>query len=275
MNGGGVGNAIGAGTIGERIWFYTNYQCNLSCRYCLTSSSPHSPKRELDSATILAIADDAVRLGFGAFGITGGEPFLRRNMPELVAALASRLPVVVLTNGTLFTERFVVERLLPLATLPVALQISLDAARATQNDRYRGKGSHARALSGLARLREHGLHVRIGATVIDEQGDDISTLRELALAYGVNVEDQIVRPVMARGAAAAAGLGEATGPADVPPELTITVDGAFWSPASPTITEGELDVGERLTRTTRPLDHAAAAMLRYAAALPGRTRKIA
>ncbi len=275
MNAEAVSDAIGAETIGERVWFYTNYQCNLACRYCLTSSSPHVPKRELDSATILALADDAVRLGFGAFGVTGGEPFVRRDMPELVAALARRLPVVVLTNGTLFTERFVVERLLQLATLPVALQISLDAARATQNDRYRGTGSHARALSGLARLRAHGLHVRIGATLLDEQGDDISALRELALAYGIQSEDQIVRPMMARGAAAAAGLGQATGPAEVPPELTITVDGAFWSPASPTITEGKLDVGERLTRTIRPLEHAAAAMLRYAAALPERTRKVA
>ncbi len=275
MNAEAVSDAIGAETIGERVWFYTNYQCNLACRYCLTSSSPHVPKRELDSATILALADDAVRLGFGAFGVTGGEPFVRRDMPELVAALARRLPVVVLTNGTLFTERFVVERLLQLATLPVALLISIDAARATQNDRYRGIGSHARALSGLARLRAHGLHVRIGATLMDAQGAHISALRELALAYGIQSEDQIVRPMMARGAAAAAGLGQATGPADVPPELTITVDGAFWSPASPTITEGKLDVGERLTRTIRPLDHAAAAMLRYAAALPERTRKVA
>jgi len=270
-----VRDAIAEGTIGERIWFYTNYQCNLACRYCLTSSLPHVPKRELDGATILALADDAVRLGFGAFGITGGEPFLRRDMPELVAALARRLPVVVLTNGTLFTERFVAQRLAQLANLPVALQISVDAAQAMQHDRFRGKGSHARALSGLARLRAHGLHVRIGASLIDDHPEDIAALRELALSYGIEGEDQVVRPIIARGAAIAAGLGESAGPADVPPELTITVDGAFWSPASPTITEGRLDVGERLTLTIRPLDSAVAAMLRYAAELPERTRKVA
>lgn len=53
--------------------------------------------------------------------------------------------------------------------------------------------------------------------------------------------------MIARGAAVAAGLGNPADAADVPPELTITIDGAFWSPASPTILDGELDVGERLT----------------------------
>lgn len=233
------------------------------------------PKRVLDAATILALADDAVRLGFGAFGVTGGEPFLRRDMPELVAALASRLPVVVLTNGTLFSERFVTERLLPLADLPVALQVSVDAADPARNDRFRGEGSHARALAGLARLHAHGLGIRTGTTLHDEDDDDLAELRALASAHGVKSEDQVVRPMIARGAAVAARLGEPAGPADVPPELTVTVDGAFWSPASPTIRDGRLDVGERLTRTIRPLDSAAAAMLRYAAAMTARTKKVA
>ncbi len=37
----GMREAIAAGTIGSRLWFYTNYHCNLACSYCLTGSSPH------------------------------------------------------------------------------------------------------------------------------------------------------------------------------------------------------------------------------------------
>ncbi len=269
-----IAKAIANGTIGERVWFYSNYHCNLACRYCLTSSSPAVPKRELDAATIRALADDAVRLGFRSFGVTGGEPFLRRDMPELVAALATRLPVVVLTNGTLFTERLVAERLLPLAQLPVALQISLDAADPARNDRFRGEGSHARALAGLERLHARGIGRRIGTTVADEDAADLAALRVLATANGVADENQVVRPMIARGAAIAARLGDAADAADVPPELTITADGAFWSPASPTIRDGRLDVGERLTRTIRPLDRAAHAMLRYSATLTERTNRV-
>ncbi|GAC1310368.1 MAG: hypothetical protein NVSMB19_24610 [Vulcanimicrobiaceae bacterium] len=266
--------AIDTRAIGERVWFYTNYHCNLACRYCLTSSSPAAPKRELDAATLLAIADDAVRLGFGSFGITGGEPFLRRDMPDVVAALAARLPVVVLTNGTLFTERVVAERLAPLARLPVELQISIDAADAARNDRYRGAGSHARAVAALERLHAYGIGRRIGTTVADDDAPELAALAAFARTNGVRDENQVVRPMIARGAAVAAGLGDAAEAADVPPELTITVDGAFWSPASPTIVDGQLDIGERLTRTIRPLDGAADAMVRYAAALPPRTHRV-
>ena len=269
-----IRDAIDAGTIGERVWFYSNYTCNLACRYCLTSSSPSVTPRELDTATIVALARDAVRLGFGSFGITGGEPFLRRDMPELIEMLAQMLPVVVLTNGTLFTDRFVRERLSPLAGLSVAFQVSLDAADAVVDDRYRGAGTHARAVAGLERLATYGLRRRIGTTIDDDGDGDLATLQQFALAHGVSDDDHVIRPIIARGAAVALGIGSEAGAADVPPELTITLDGAFWSPASPTIRNGRLDVGERLTQTLRPLDVAAKAMLRFAQTLPQRTFRV-
>ena len=49
-------------------------------------------------------------------------------------------------------------------------------------------------------------------------------------------------------------------------ELTVTADGAFWSPFGPTVHGGRLDTDLLLTRTTRPLTVPAAAMLRVAGA---------
>ena len=70
---------------------------------------------------------------------------------------------------------------------------------------------------------------------------------------GVADEDHVVRPVVRRGRAATAGMGVAAGIDDLPPELTITVDGAFWSPFGPTVCDGRLDTDLLLTRTTDPL----------------------
>ena len=47
-----IADAIGAGTLPGRVWFYSNYHCNLACRYCLTESAPDVPRRELDQAAI-------------------------------------------------------------------------------------------------------------------------------------------------------------------------------------------------------------------------------
>ncbi|MCV2490828.1 hypothetical protein OF117_15840 [Geodermatophilus sp. YIM 151500] len=45
------------------------------------------------------------------------------------------------------------------------------------------------------------------------------------------------------------------------PELTITADGAFWSPFAPTVRRGVLDTDLLLSRTPRPLQRPVDAML--------------
>ncbi|MGH8999849.1 MAG: hypothetical protein ACRDY7_10730 [Acidimicrobiia bacterium] len=57
---------------------------------------------------------------------------------------------------------------------------------------------------------------------------------------------------------------------DHPAELTVTADGAFWSPFGPTVTNGDLDTDLLVTRTTTPLDVPAAAMVRLVEGGPPR-----
>src|SRR5438552_2228436 len=120
-----VARAIEQGRISGRLWLYSNYHCNLTCTYCLTASGPTVPARALPPGRLRALAREAAELGFAALGVTGGEPFLVAEMPELLYDLAQVLPTVVLSNGTLF-ERQRLVRLRPLADAPLAIQISLD-----------------------------------------------------------------------------------------------------------------------------------------------------
>jgi hypothetical protein len=71
-----------------------------------------------------------------------------------------------------------------------------------------------------------------------------------------------------RGRAATGGLGVDVAAADLPPELTITADGAFWSPFGPTVRGRRLDTDLLVTRTTRPLAIPAAAILRLVTGRP-------
>ncbi len=84
-----LADALAAGTIADRVWFYANYHCNLQCSYCLTESAPLVKRRELGREAILARAREAEDLGFGAYGVTGGEPFILDYMPELIAELST------------------------------------------------------------------------------------------------------------------------------------------------------------------------------------------
>ena len=255
---------IAAGALGDRVWLYSNYHCNLACTYCLTDSAPSSPRRELGAGAMVTVAHQAAELGFKALGVTGGEPFLRPDMAETLAAMAAVLPTVVLSNATLFSgDRL--DRLRALAHLDVAVQVSLDRVEASANDELRAPGNHARVVEAIPRLVGAGIRVRIGTTLDPDAGvSDAEQARLCALhrSLGVSDEDHVVRPVVRRGRAAAADMGAAAAVSDLPPELTITVDGAFWSPFGPTVREGQLDTDLLVTRTTDPLSVPAAALAR-------------
>jgi len=262
-----VADAVESGVLPGRVWIYSNYHCNLACSYCLTESAPKSPARVLDANRMVDVATEAKALGFTALGITGGEPFLVPDMPETIARLASVLPVVVLTNGTLFT-RARLERIRPLAKFPVQVQISLDSADPIRNDAMRGPENWRKVMEAIPRLVRLGVRVRIATTGEEVDGDDLARLCALHRRLGVADEDHVVRPIVRRGRAVDHDLGLSAKASDLPPELTITADGAFWSPFGPTVHGGRLDTDLLVTRTTLPLTTPANALLRLVRGRP-------
>lgn len=239
---------------------YTNYHCNIACTYCLTESSPGATRRELDPAVMLDIAAQARDLGFTDLGVTGGEPFLQPFMPDLLAELAQQLPVVTLTNATLFSRRLLA-RVEVLAGLPVALQISLDRPDADTNDAMRAPRNFAKVTAAIPALVERGIKVRIATTVESIEDAELDRLCALHRDLGVPDSEHIIRPIVHRGRAINNDLGVHAAMPDLPAELTITADGAFYSPFGPTVRNGQLDTDLLVTRTTRPLATPARAQL--------------
>jgi hypothetical protein len=144
------------------------------------------------------------------------------------------------------------------------VQVSLDSADPEANDGMRGPRNFEKVVDAIPRLRERGIAVRLATTTEGLEPDGLARLCELHRSLGVPDEDHVVRPVVRRGRALDHGLGVEAALADLPAELTITADGAFWSPFGPTVRGGRLDTDLLLTRTTRPLSIPAAAMLRVA-----------
>jgi MoaA/NifB/PqqE/SkfB family radical SAM enzyme len=225
------------------------------------------PRRELPAATMLHVADEAAELGFTGVGVTGGEIFLRREMPELLERMSRRLPVVALTNATLFGRRLLGE-VRALAGAPVALQISLDRPDPDRNDAMRAPDNFAKVVAAIPALVERGVRVRLATTVVSIADAELDRLCALHRDLGVPDEDHIIRPVLARGRAIDHGLGITAAQSDLPPELTITADGAFWSPFGPTVHQGMLDTDLLITRTTRPLSVPAQTLLRLVRGQP-------
>jgi pyruvate-formate lyase-activating enzyme len=213
-----------------RLWMYTNYDCNLACDYCCVVSGPKVDPRRLPAERIRGLVDEAARADILQVFLTGGEPTLRPDLPDLIEYVTDRLPLTLLTNAMLLRgPRW--DRLRPLIDVgrPVAFQVSLDSATAPRHDAHRGQGAHARALAGIGTLIDAGARVRIAASLPEAALDEIPELHRLADRLGIPPDDRIFRPIALRGAASE---GEPIRPQDVAPELTCDAQGWFWHPLS-------------------------------------------
>ena len=163
--------AVAEGRVGDRLWLYATYHCNLSCAYCLTESHPRiADRRALDPVVMVDSVRAAATLGFRSVGITGGEVFMLPSFPRTLVAIAQLLPTIALSNGMLFTDR-VLDELVPLAELDCAIQVSLDSEDPVVNDRFRGPGCFDTVVAAIPRLRERGIRVRVATTVVDVDAD--------------------------------------------------------------------------------------------------------
>lgn len=213
-----------------RLWMYTNYDCNLACDYCCVVSGPRADPRRLPAERIRSLVDEAATSGLIEVFLTGGEPTLRPDLPELIEYVTERLPLTLLTNAMLLRgPRW--ERLRPLITAdrPVAFQVSLDSATPERHDAHRGRGAHAAALAGIRTLIDAGARVRLAASLPEAAISEIPDLHHLADTLGIHPSDRIFRPIALRGAASE---GEPIRPEDVAPELTCDAQGWFWHPLS-------------------------------------------
>ena len=84
------------------------YRCNNDCRHCwlwLPVDAPEK-KKELTFEEIRRIVDEARALGCREWSISGGEPMLREDFPEIFDYIArNSMGYTLNTNGTLITPR--------------------------------------------------------------------------------------------------------------------------------------------------------------------------
>ncbi len=213
-----------------KLWIYTNYDCNLSCSYCVAESTPRAPRRAIGLETACRIVDEAVENGFTELFFTGGEPFILDEIYEMLAYASARVKTTVLTNAMLFNGRRLA-RLNEIANPNLSVQVSLDGGQAAAHDAFRGPGTWENTVAGIQTLQENGYHVRIGSTETAANSDHIDELIAFRKSLGIADEDHFIRPLAKRGFSEE---GMVVGEDNLLPEVTVTYDGVYWHPlASP------------------------------------------
>src|SRR5262249_48283357 len=118
----------------DELWFQVGGTvCNLECRHCFISCSPHNHTFGfLGLETVRAALEESVRLGVKEYYFTGGEPFLNREMVPILELTLRYGPATVLTNGTVLRDEWLtrLRRAEDCALYSLEFRVSLDGCTA-------------------------------------------------------------------------------------------------------------------------------------------------
>jgi cyclic pyranopterin phosphate synthase len=178
-------------------------RCNLRCRYCMPEEEytwlPRSSLLDFEEITRLATVFAA--LGVRKIRLTGGEPLLRRGLPQLVASLVA-IPgvedVALTTNGLLLAGQAAALRAAGLHRVT----ISLDTLKPDRMRDFAKSSHHADALAGIATALQAGFaSVKLNTVVVRGYNDD--ELVELArFATRAGIEPRFIEYMDVGGATA-------------------------------------------------------------------------
>ncbi len=157
-----------------------NNSCNFSCQHCYSRSDTGD---ELDADILCGCIEKVARAGVLSVNFGGGEPLLRRDLPEIASCAArAGLRVSMNSNGFLL-DREKARQLKEAGFSKVG--ISIDSHLPEQHDRFRGMpGSHERALNALTALREAGIRTSISTVICTFNHEHIDELIALAEEFG-------------------------------------------------------------------------------------------
>jgi len=154
-------------------------RCNLTCEGCyatLEQFGRHTKHGELSTEQYAEIIRECVALGVRCFDISGGEPFLRRDLVALCREIKAHpdTEIWLVNNGTLARP----DQLAALAGLVDRFVVSLDAAEPERHDAIRGmRGGFAKGLETLRRARDLGFpEVGVNVLLMDENRDQVDGL---------------------------------------------------------------------------------------------------
>lgn len=164
------------------VGFKVTEICNQNCRHCWAGKS----KEEMTYKKIIQAIDKISYFKPYLIGISGGEPFIRNDIFDILEYCVKKFPVIeVLTNGVLLNE-FKIERLNAILRKTDILHFSLDGL----NDTYkiqRGKDHFCDAINNLKLLISKNISVRVHMTITYINVKDMIEVYRLISNIGVKM----------------------------------------------------------------------------------------
>ena len=161
------------------------YACDSKCVHCVSAGKKPVPD-EINTQDAKKIVDQVSDFGASFFGITGGQPFLRKDLFEVLDyATQKGLGTSIITDGRLLDDQSSKN----IVKNQTKISVSIDGAEKT-NYAIRGKGAYKAALSAIERFSKEKLLNCLVYTfanagkITNANEDDMRHVLDLAKQYG-------------------------------------------------------------------------------------------
>jgi radical SAM protein with 4Fe4S-binding SPASM domain len=165
------------------VWNVTN-ACNLRCEHCFAASGRRLPD-ELTTGEGFDLIDQLAEAGVFDLAFCGGEPFIRRDIFDLLGhAAAVGLTTAIGSNGWRVTDQMISQ---VKAAGVQRFQISLDGLEGTHDRIRRRQGLFHRSVSAISASVSSGLRTNVCLTVHRGNLTDLEGVIDLCADLGVNL----------------------------------------------------------------------------------------
>ncbi|MBI5213705.1 MAG: radical SAM protein [Nitrospirae bacterium] len=171
------------------IQWHITERCNLRCTHCYQDGAKTDEFSLPEAMDVIGEVYDLIDSWsetygiefFPSFNITGGEPFLRHDIFDILEEIAGKgFDIYLLTNGILINQ----EKAQRLADIGIkGVQVSIEGPEDI-HDSIRGKGSFKASMRGVKNLLDSGLTVTLNTTLSDINAAGFMDMIEIASSKG-------------------------------------------------------------------------------------------
>ncbi|MEG0012428.1 MAG: radical SAM protein [Muribaculaceae bacterium] len=153
------------------------YRCPMQCKMCNIWKNPTDIKQEIQPEELKALP----KLKF--INLTGGEPFIREDLEEIVRICYTKAPRIVISTSGWYEERIIA---LAKKFPNIGIRISIEGL-SEKNDDLRGRvGGFDKGIRTLLTLKDMGLKdIGFGCTVSNSNSKDMLSLYQLSKSLGM------------------------------------------------------------------------------------------
>jgi len=168
------------------------FRCNFRCIHCYCIDEP--AKGELSLEEIRGLLDQMADAGCFWLLLTGGEPFLRKDFPDIYRYARSKgMIVTVFSNGSLITE----ENAEMFGSLkPFLVEITVYGATPETYASVTGQAGHfQKVIDGIDRLQRHRVPLRLKSMIFRQNVHELQLIKQFAESRGLSYRfDPVLSP---------------------------------------------------------------------------------